>query len=116
MDVLSVGAAGFEYEMSRVERDLNDCESYVAKRDTGVPKGGLGNTQYRRVRRTVIAAALQAAKERTPRHRFRKRTLRILRREYGVHSIQLIIMVLSIARFIQMVWDWWEDKKDAEAI
>lgn len=98
--------------MSQDEKDVNDCEAWLARNDTGAPKGGVGNAKYRCARRTIVCAALDAIKERTPRHRLLKRTLRIARQRYGMSIIQTIMLCVSIARFVQGVWLWWQERKE----
>ena len=99
--------------MTDTEQTLNDCEAFVSQNALATGPGEIAPAQYRKDRRNICAAALDACREDTPRHKMAKQTRAIARERYGFSWLQSITLLFSIIRFSQMIYFWYRDRNKA---
>ena len=99
--------------MHEKEKLLNECLSYISHEDVCTSGSQIGTPRYRRNRKRIAKSAIENIAAGHSGRELVKRTRADCVKECGMSPVEIAMLLVQLARIVQMVWTWWTDRQPA---
>ncbi len=93
--------------MHEKEKLLNECLSYISHEDVCTSGSQIGTPRYRRNRKRIAKSAIENIAAGHSGRELVKRTRADCVKECGMSPVEIAMLLVQLARIVQMVWSWW---------